>query len=309
MTGDADSRSSQRGERASRRSARLAKLRRQPWFSRQTPRKQQTYLALEDPLLAHRLGRFCGIGLFVLIVANAFLLESFSSSLGGVLSVAMRVFSIFSTVVFAGEYFCRLWVADMLYPELPAGRARVRYALSLMGIIDLLAFLPSMLMWVVPFSPGLADAVRIIRLVRLIKISRYMRGLRTIGLVLKKRRHEIVAAFMVLALLTIASSVLMYEAEHAVQPDKFDSVFTGIYWAMTTITTTGYGDLVPVTPLGRFVGFVTMVLAIAAIAIPSGIFSAGFVEAFRSQRLEGADADDDFGGKTAEAIENIISKD
>lgn len=268
-------------------------------------RKRQTYLALEDPLAAGRVGRACGIALMALIVLNAFLLNSYSASLGPVPRTALGVFGILSTVAFAIEYLCRIWTADLLYPELSASRARLRYALSLMGIIDLLAFLPSIIMWFFPASAALSDAVRIIRLVRLMKISRYMRGLRTIGLVFRKRRHEIVAAFMVLALLTIASSVLMYEAEHAAQPEAFDSVFTGIYWAMTTITTTGYGDLVPITPLGRFIGFVTMVLAIGAIAVPSGIFSAGFVEAFRAQRLDeraqGADAAD-------ETIETIIGK-
>ena len=88
---------------------------------------------------------------------------------------------------------------------------------------------------------------------------------------------------MVLALLTVTASVLMYEIEHPVQPEKFDSVFTGMYWAMTTITTTGYGDLVPVTAAGRLVGFCTMLLSIGVVAIPAGIFSAGFVSEFRAQ--------------------------
>lgn len=268
-------------------------------------RKQQTYLALEDPLAAGRAGRACGIVLMALIVLNAFLLNSYSASLGPLPRTALGIFGILSTVAFAIEYLCRIWTADLLYPELPTYRARMRYALSLMGLIDLLAFLPSIIMWFFPASAALSDAVRIVRLVRLMKISRYMRGLRTIGLVFRKRRHEIIAAFMVLALLTIASSVLMYEAEHAVQPEAFDSVFTGIYWAMTTITTTGYGDLVPITPLGRFIGFATMVLAIGAIAVPSGIFSAGFVEAFRAQRLDERATDTD---ETDETIETIIGK-
>ena len=136
----------------------------------------------------------------------------------------------------------------------------------------------------VPMTPALRDVVSIIRLIRLIKISRYMRGLRTIGIVLSNRRSEIIASIMVLGLLTISASVLMYEAEHTAQPEAFDSVLTGIYWAMTTITTTGYGDLVPITALGRIIGFVVMVLSIAVVAIPAGIFSAGFVEEFRAQR-------------------------
>lgn len=91
----------------------------------------------------------------------------------------------------------------------------------------------------------------------------------------------------------------MYEAEHTAQPEAFDSILTGIYWAMTTITTTGYGDLVPITALGRVIGFIVMVLSIAIVAIPAGIFSAGFVEEFRAQRngrvpiMTDADQDDE----------------
>jgi voltage-gated potassium channel len=110
-----------------------------------------------------------------------------------------------------------------------------------------------------------------------------MKGLHSIALVFSKRRSEIIAAFVVLGLLTVTASVLMFALENPVQPEKFDSVFTGMYWAMTTITTTGYGDLVPITAAGRLLGFVVMVLAIGAVAIPAGIFSAGFVAEFRSE--------------------------
>ncbi|MEG1516925.1 MAG: potassium channel family protein, partial [Raoultibacter sp.] len=84
------------------------------------------------------------------------------------------------------------------------------------------------------------------------------------------------------AMLTVTSSVLMYTVENPVQPEAFDSVFTGLYWAMTTITSTGYGDLVPVTAPGRVIGFLTMTLSIAVVAIPAGIFSAGFVAEFQA---------------------------
>ncbi|WP_415997004.1 potassium channel family protein, partial [Gordonibacter pamelaeae] len=143
--------------------------------------------------------------------------------------------------------------------------------------------LASLLVLAVPVSASALNAARIIRLLRLVKLSRYMRGLRSIARVFAKRRQEIVAAFTVLGLLTVTASVLMYEAEHPVQPDRFDSVLTGMYWAMTTITSTGYGDLVPVTAAGRLIGFATMLLSIGVVAIPAGIFSAGFVAEFRAQ--------------------------
>lgn len=246
--------------------------------------KWQVYLALEDPFRAWPIARFCGVGLIVLIVLNAFLVGVTNQEVPSDLQGLVFWFGVASTVVFAVEYACRIWVADLMYPHTRPFRARLRYMLSLMGLIDLLAVVPALVLYLVPGSAAPRDAVRIIRLVRLIKLSRYMLGLQSIARVFVKRRQEIIAAFMILALLTVASSVLMYDAEHAAQPDRFDSVLTGLYWAMTTITTTGYGDLVPITPVGRLLAFVIMVLAIGAVAIPAGIFSAGFIEEFRTQR-------------------------
>lgn len=246
--------------------------------------KQWLFLALEYPAKASTGGKVaCGL-IYVCIVANAILVCVPSDWLSSAFDGPVLVLSIISSCVFTCEYAARIWIADKVRPRLSPPKARLRYMVSPIGIVDLLSFVPAWIMLFVPMSPAIRDAVSIIRLIRLFKISRYMRGLHTIGAVIRNRRQEIIAAFMVLALLTIAASVLMYEAEHTVQPEAFDSILTGIYWAMTTITTTGYGDLVPITALGRVIGFVVMVLSIAIVAIPAGIFSAGFVEEFRAQR-------------------------
>lgn len=273
--------------------------------------KRQAYYALENPRHGGVAARVFCVVLFVLIVLNA--ASVFVSGLGDLPSVALyglAAFSVVSTLCFALEYAARLWVADIRYPHLSPGRARVRYAFSVMGIIDFLAFVPVVIAWLVPLTQAVINGIYIMRLVRLVKISRYMRGLRALSRVLEKRRSEIAAAFMMLALLTVTASVLMYEVENPVQPEIFDSVFTGMYWAMTTITSTGYGDLVPITPLGRFIGFCTMMLSIGVVAIPAGIFSAGFVEEFRTQDterrrlrqnkpLDGDNACDGYGGGDA----------
>lgn len=243
--------------------------------------KWRVYKSLEDPLAASPLGKVLGIALIVLIVLNALLVGLPDVELSEQSENILLCFSVLSAVVFGIEYVCRIWIADLVYPDRKPARARLRYVFSLMGIVDFLSFVPALIMFFFPASSAISDAIRIIRLVRLIKISRYMRGLRVIGQVFVKRRHEIIAAFMVLTLLAVASSVLMYQAEHAAQPEVFDSIFTGIYWAVTTMTTTGYGDIVPITDLGRLVGLATMVISIGVVAIPAGIFSAGFIEEFR----------------------------
>lgn len=244
--------------------------------------KRQVFFALNEPMRGNLCARVLGIGVFALIVANALLVFADAQpGLPAAAYTAMAVFGMASTVCFSVEYGLRVWTSDLMHANKGPVRARLRYVVSLMGLIDLLAFLPGMLAWFAPLSPALLAGVPIIRLVRLIKLSRYMKGLRSIALVFEKRHQEIVSAFMVLGLLTVCASVLMYQVEHPVQPERFDSVFTGMYWAMTTITSTGYGDLVPLTGIGRFIGFCTMVLSIGVVAIPAGIFSAGFVSQFR----------------------------
>lgn len=258
-----------------------------PSANRPLSPKQWLFLALEYPADATTGGKvLCGV-IYACIIGNAIMVcvpDDWGSLAYDDFTL---VFNLVSALVFTCEYVARIWISDKVRPKMTPARARLRYVVSPMGIVDLLSFLPSWIMLFIPMSPALRDAISIIRLIRLFKISRYMRGLHTIGAVIRNRRQEIIAAFMVLGLLTVAASVLMYEAEHDVQPEAFDSILTGIYWAMTTITTTGYGDLVPVTALGRVIGFFVMVLSIAVVAIPAGIFSAGFVEEFRNQRDKG----------------------
>lgn len=249
--------------------------------------KRQTFYALEDVRKANLGGRICGVGLFVLIVVNALLIFAMADPIQNGENVFLSADPIgwlfrFSTVCFALEYGARIWTADLLYGSLSPWKARLKYITSIWGIIDLLAFLPNLLSWFIPMTNTLRNTINLLRLVRLIKISRYMRGLETIGRVLSMRRHEIIASLMVLFLLICVSSVLMYEVEHPAQPDKFNSLLTGIYWGVTTVTSTGYGDITPITDVGRMLGSVIMLLGIGIVAIPSGILSAGFVAEYQN---------------------------
>lgn len=245
--------------------------------------KRQTFYALENPKKAKLPARIVGYALFVLIVANAVVVfVSAQPGLDAGVAGFVNVFYTFSTVCFMVEYIARLWIADLAFGNCSRPMARLKYAVSPLGIIDFLSFAPNVVAWFIPMTPLLRTLVNVVRLVRLVKISRYMRGLRAIGRVLQKRRHEIVASFLVLFLLIIVASVVMYEIENPAQPEKFDSLLSGIYWAVTTITATGYGDLVPITPAGRIVGSIIMFLSVALVAIPGGIFSAGFVAEFQN---------------------------
>lgn len=261
-------------------------------FASASDLKKETFYALENVSRAKLPGKIIGIGLFILIVMNAILVfVSAQPGLDPIASGALNAFYTFSTVCFFLEYIARIWIADLAFGNCTRVRARIKYVFSPLGIIDLLSFAPNMIAWFMPMSGSVRTVINVVRLVRLVKISRYMRGLRTIGRVLEKHRHEIVASFLVIALLVVVASVVMYEIEHPVQPKQFDSLLSGIYWAITTITATGYGDLVPITPLGRIVGSLIMFLSIALIAIPGGIFSAGFVAEFQNASLRKIERD------------------
>lgn len=278
-------------ERGSRKNGHAKRARRRPAIHRDRFKeiktapelKRQTFYALENPRRAKLPAKLIGCFLFFLILANAVVIFiSAQPGLDAGFVNIVNAFYTFSTACFLIEYIARIWIADLAFGDCTRRVARLKYVFSPLGIIDFLSFAPNVIAWFVPMNPALRTLVNVVRLVRLIKISRYMRGLRAIGRVLQKRRHEIVAAFLVLFLLIIVSSVVMYEIEHPAQPEKFNNLLSGIYWAVTTITATGYGDLVPITPAGRVVGSIIMFLSVALVAIPGGIMSAGFVAEFQN---------------------------
>jgi voltage-gated potassium channel len=275
-----------------RESERAERFRRRLKLSHTNQLKRETFYALENLRRASWPARFVGGALFALILLNAVVVfVSTQPGLDPVTADVVAGFYRFSTVCFCVEYFARIWIADLAFGNCTPSRARLRYICSPWGIIDLFSFAPNMVAWFVPVTAALGQIINVVRLVRLVKISRYMRGLRTIGRVIAKHYHEIVAAFLVIALLVVVSSVVMYEIEHPAQPDKFNNLLSGVYWAVTTVTGTGYGDLVPITPAGRIVGSVIMFLSVALVAIPGGIFSAGFVAEFQNANLRKIERD------------------
>lgn len=188
-----------------------------------------------------------------------------------------------SIIIFTVEYLLRIWTADLLYPDLPGWKARLRYVRSPMAIIDLAAILPFHLPML--FSVNLVGirAIRLVRILRIFKLNRYTDALVSIGEVFRKKAKEIlVSIFFVFLLLTIAS-LLIYYAEHDAQPEQFSNAFSGLWWAVATLTTVGYGDIYPITVIGRILGAVIAIMGIGMVAVPTGILSAGFVELLESK--------------------------
>lgn len=248
--------------------------------------KTRIHEILEVARSGDHLSRVFDLSILLLIALNvlALVLETVQS-IGEPCRGVFRVFEVVSIAVFSCEYVLRVWscTADPRYARPLLGR--LRFALTPMALIDLLAVLPFYL----PFL-GLdlrfVRSVRLLRLFRLAKLGRYSKALQTIGHVLKAKKAEIVTTLFILCLLLLLASCLMYHAEREAQPESFSSIPATMWWSVATLTTVGYGDTYPVTPLGKLVAAVIAILGIGMFALPTGILGAGFVEEISRKNAE-----------------------
>ena len=166
-----------------------------------------------------------------------------------------------SLVVFTVEYGLRLWAAveHAPYRHLPAGTARLKYALSGSGIIDLLAVLP---FWFGFLLPSDLRVVLVLRMIRFLKITRYSPAMRSLLDVLYSERRALFGCFVILLGATLIAAAAMHIVEGRVQPDKLGTIPDALWWAITTLSTVGYGDIVPITALGRLIASATMILGL-----------------------------------------------
>lgn len=195
-----------------------------------------------------------------------------------------RMFEIFSIAIFTIEYFLRLWTCTIDRRFNHPAIGRLRFAVTPLAIVDLMAILPFYLPMIIPLDLRFVRAVRLFRLFRLFKMGRYSESLKTLGNVLKAKKEELlIAVFVVLILLVIASS-LMYFVENEVQQQAFSSIPAAMWWGVATLTTVGYGDVYPVTPAGKLLGAIIAILGIGMFALPTGILASGFVEEIQKRR-------------------------
>ena len=189
-----------------------------------------------------------------------------------------------ASVVFTVEYALRILTADFLYPESGTIKARIKYVFSPMALVDLVAILPFWLPMLLPGTMLGLRALRLVRLLRIFKLNRYFDAIKSLGEVIVLKKRELLGSLFFVSILMLISSLLMYSAEHEAQPDVFRNAFSGLWWAVATLTTVGYGDIYPVTALGRLLGAFIAFSGLAAVAIPTGIISSGLMEALSRGR-------------------------
>ena len=221
---------------------------------------------------------FFSAGLLLANIAVLFLdtFDTMSARYGTLFHTIEAVTVFFFLIDFLLRFFC----ADFMHPKLSASRSRMKYLLSFTGLVDLFSFLPYYLPVFFPQGAVAFRLFRLIRIFRLFRINAYYDALNVITGVLKAKKQQLISSVFIILVLMLAASLCMYSLEHEAQPDVFRNAFSGIWWAVSTLLTVGYGDIYPVTSWGKFFSIVLTFLGVGLVAIPTGIISAGFVEQY-----------------------------
>ncbi|WP_071515781.1 ion transporter [Geitlerinema sp. PCC 9228] len=247
-------------------------------------RKRQIFQLLETNQSNHPASRWFDIFLMGLIGFNIFFVI-----VGTVDSIAQRYdgflkgFEVFSVAVFTIEYILRVWTCTLYHQFAHPIWGRIHYIFTPLALIDLLAIAPFYLPLLFPDLRFLR-ALRLFRLFRLLKMGRYSQTLKGLARVLKAKREDLVISFFTISILLVFSSSLIYFVEHEAQPEAFPNIPASMWWGVVTLTTVGYGDVYPITPIGKVLGAALAVLGIGIFALPAGILASGFAEELEKRR-------------------------
>lgn len=220
--------------------------------------------------------------IYTLIVINiiVLILESYEE-IRAQFGVLIDLFELVSVIIFTIEYIIRLYVADL---DKDSNYSRFKFAISPLGLIDLFAIMPFYLPMFIAIDLRVIRILRLLRLLRIFKLGRFSKSLKTISQVLKDTRADLTIAMFVAFVLLVLSSTLMYYVEHDAQPDKFASIIHSFWWSVATLTTVGYGDVYPITGIGKLLSAIIAIIGIGFVALPTGIISSAFVEKLQSKK-------------------------
>lgn len=241
--------------------------------------RDRLYELLEHDHLPHSVGsRFVRLIVAVIVVDVLAMILASVPELDARFGPLFTVIEVGAVLAFALEYLARLWtvVGHSLRDMTPA-RARVDYALSALGLIDLLSFLPAAIALII----GDRWVLVLFGMLPFLKLIRYSPALRSLLAALHAERRTLFGCVVILTGAVLLFASLLYAIEHNVQPEKFGTIPQAMWWAIVTLGTVGYGDVVPVTPLGKIVSVFTIVVGFAMIALPVAIISSAFAEEVR----------------------------
>ncbi|HYC86252.1 MAG TPA: ion transporter [Chryseosolibacter sp.] len=241
--------------------------------------RKWAYELLEPSVSGSRAARSIELLLIVLIFLNiiAIILESVKE-INDEYKDFFHFLETFSVIIFTIEYLVRLWTSV----ENPKFQGqRLKYIVSGLAIIDFLSILPfylDLVLGYIAFDLLFLRVIRLFRLFRLLKIARYLKALSIMQAVIKERKEQILVSIMFILFLLVIVSTIMFYVENPAQPEHFSSIPATMWWGIATLTTVGYGDMIPVTPFGKVLGGMIAILGIGLFALPAGIFSSGLTE-------------------------------
>lgn len=238
---------------------------------------------LEGDPAAGKPGRFVQLALIALVIANivSIILESVHHLHTDYLAY-FHGFEVFSIVVFTIEYLARFWTASEKHEDQP-WLARRKYVLSFFGLIDLISILPFYLQF---FVPGMdLRILRVVRLLRTFKLSHFNSAIEDLFSALYHARASVYSTIYLFLIALLLTSTAMYHVEHELQPDKFGSIPAAMYWSVISLTTVGYGDVTPVSSLGKFISAITAFLGVSSVAMLTGVVASAFANQVERRKV------------------------
>jgi voltage-gated potassium channel len=250
--------------------------------------KSRLHSVFENPQPSDKTAKYINCFLIVLILLNVIaVILATEDSINREFSSIFYYIELVSIIIFVAEYLIRLYICNTneRYGGLIWGR--ISYIFSPMALIDLAAIVPFFIPFLIKFDLRFIRILRILRILRLLKLARYSDAMDIMISVIKRKKEELVIVITTLFVLIIISSSLMYISETSMQGDKFSSIMSAMWWSVATISTVGYGDIYPVTILGKVLAGLIALLGIGLFALPTAILGAGFLEEFDKRKKTG----------------------
>ncbi len=242
--------------------------------------KQRLYEIVAEPPEGDKIGNVVNIAILSLIAVNVMvgILETVPS-LNAKMPEFFYYFEFVSVIIFTMEYVLRMWACTSQEQYRHWFKGRLKLALTPMALIDLFAIAPFYLQVLLGgVDLRFIRVLRLFRLFRLFRMGRLTKAFGTLALVFRRKKEELYIAVVVLIIVVIFSASLMYLVESKVPGTKFTSVPSAMWWSIITVTTIGYGDMFPTTPLGQFLGALIGFTGVCVFALPVAILGAGFIE-------------------------------
>jgi len=249
--------------------------------------RKRIFMTLEIGMGYTRVAKVFDIFLMTLILLNAaaIIMETVDS-IHDQFHVYFVYFEYFSVAVFSIEYLGRVWTCTYLRRYRNPVTGRIRFVFSFLPLVDLLAILPFYLPLLIGVDGRVLRLMRLFRIVRIFKMGRYSAAFHMISAVVSKRKEFLLITLTIVLVMLVMASSLMYYVENEAQPDAFSSIPETMWWGVSTITTVGYGDVYPITTLGKILGSIIAILGVGIFALPAGIIASGFESEIRNNKDE-----------------------